>query len=202
MTEKIAKAIEAALFRVVFEAIRKIDGSYPNRFDDATEFALHMQCVQCVMAWYEDELFALRNALIPESERVVRHRRSAPLLSAGDESDEWSELISFFLGVAGASALVGIAALPQEAAQLLRIMTGIVDMAIQAQVKICLRELQNLADTFNGDPQSRRTGHSLKLLPQPHIDEALIKAKSERMADSFKKMMTPPHKPKKSIRPT
>ena len=193
MAEKMVMAIEAALFRVVYESLRKIDARYPNRVEDATEFALHMQCVKCLMSWYHDQLFAVRTSLTPVRENVMRRRPSAPPSAQDSDWDDWGDIAAIFLSAVAVSVVIELSALPLEVAHMLRMTSGIVEHAVTGQLDICVRKLRALADTLERDPKSRRIGGIASTLkPTPKLDKASIESQSRELANRMKKLMKIP----------
>lgn len=196
MAEKMVMAIEAALFRVVYESLRKIDATYPNRVEDATEFALHMQCVKCLMSWYYDQLFALRASFTPVRENIMRRRPTAALTAPGSDLDDWGDIAAFFLSAVAINAVIELSALPLDVAQILRMTAGIVELAVNGRLDTCMRELRTLADTLQRDPKSRGIGgiaSALKITPK--LDKASIESQSRELANRMKQIMKIPPKP-------
>lgn len=196
MNPKMKRALEAALYRVLYEALCKIDATYPRRRESDDEYILHMQAVRVVMGWYDDAVYALRNTPDLKPRPVLRRRPIARPIS--DAEDEWDLLTMLFMGLLGGVAAfgssIGLEALPQDVAVMLRTVSGIVQLGVQGQMQICLRELQTLGDTLNDDRGRRMGGASstTRPIPSPSPNQRKdIEQWSADLADRMKRLLGP-----------
>lgn len=211
MTEKMLLTIEAALHRVLHEALRKADAMYPRRTETSkegnNECVLYLQCVNGVLAWFEAQIGALRKIRLA---RRMSRRPGARRLEEEDLSDDWDILLSFFAGSPGTLWMmsVGLSALPQDIRLMLGQMTYVLELAIAGEMQRCLDNLKDLADSFAAESGGREMFRREELKPpppQPTSREEIAKIDTQALANRVNKMLQPkPSKPshlKRSTRP-
>lgn len=189
MTEKMILTIESALHRVLHEALKKADGLYPRRAEVSSDYLLHLQCVNGILAWFEVQIGALRKIrLAPRfARRPVARRHSEDL------SDDWDILLSFFAGSPGTLWMmsIGLSALPQDIRLMLGQMTYVLELAVAGEMQRCLDSLQDLADSLAADSGQRGMFQKeVKPMPRPQSREE-VERNAKAMAERFKTMLQP-----------
>jgi hypothetical protein len=91
MLARMQKTARAALLAARFALQKKLDGSFPERERDVTQFLLHEQDTNKLDAWYLAQLTQIEN--MPRSSKSIELRRH---IENNDDDDELLSLEEFF----------------------------------------------------------------------------------------------------------
>lgn len=145
MNEKTIKALESALYAVLYAALSKADSIYPLRDRVTTDYLMHRDAEALILAWFEQHVAGIRRL------RAALWDLKKHLLSFDEDEneefcDDWDLLLEFFGSPnTGWMTTISLAALPADIRQVLSNMTHIIEMAFDGEIQQCLDDLKLLA---------------------------------------------------------